>query len=599
MIIDQTNVIPCPLSPSRNQMEALWCVICEAIDSMIARGIVSKKARRAVLPVLLCLQVRLAKNEASLRALVKEKHERWSAGGKTLKALQDQRAIKSGWHRSLKIPRPVRDKLIAHAVINCGGRESQAWREFMQADELPAEFHEAFTSTPSRKSYVPTSIRRSITPEVNRLKAIHHGPREAQLRGAYHTRSYDEVPAGAWFQSDDLTPPVYFYTATTCGEISLLRGQFLPMVDVRSAKILGFVLILSGQYDSLAIRDLISRVSFTHGLPGEGFYFENGIWRSARILTGSKSALPWEEADRGLRSLGLRIIHAKLPRAKVVENIFGILQNQMERMPGYCGRDERHDKYERLQKRLLSIRAGHDEADKFLLSEEGVVDAFARIVERYNAESQEGRLKGLSPDEAWIHFQSKEPRPRFDHRTAWILAHDVRKIRVTGNGITIRIGKRVFNYKGEATGRHVGEDVIARFNPSFPDILPFQAEGSEEILFAELSPETPAFGAGDIFERNERLIKAHNEQAVRRYRIVANALPDSCFRITLPDRQTVATGHAIDGKMREVTRAREVSRRVNRDAAKINLPIRRDVEIDEEQAAATARLVKMLSPKKP
>jgi len=38
--------------------------------------------------------------------------------------------------------------------------------------------------------------------------------------------------------------------------------------------------------------------------------------------------------------------HAKLPRGKVIERVFGLLQNYLESEPGYAGRDETHDKFE-------------------------------------------------------------------------------------------------------------------------------------------------------------------------------------------------------------------------------------------------------------
>ena len=595
MIIDRANSISNPHNPSRTQIELLWCVICEALDLMVGRNVPQKKARRSIVAVLICISVRLAKNETALRDLVKSKYERWVEGGRTLDALRDQRSENSGWHRSPGLPAAVLDKLVGHAIVNCGGRESQAWRELMQAGELPADFHATYTSTPSRKSYMPTSIRRAVTPEVNRLHAIHRGPREARLQGAHHTRSYAECAAGDWLQSDDLTPPVYFHTLDARGDLSLMRGQFLPMLDVRSAKILGFVLISSAQYDSLAIRDLITRVCLEHGLPRQGFYFEKGLWKSSRIIAGGKNALPWDEADRGLRGLGLKLMHAKLPRGKVVENVLGILQNQMERMPGYVGRDESKDKFERAQRDLQLIRAGHEAPEDHLLGEEGITKAFAEIIARYNDEPQEGRLNGLSPNEAWRSLQkSGEPLQRFDHRTAWILAHDVRKVRVGRNGITIRIGKRGFNYKGEETGKRVGEEVIARFNPSCPDILAFHTVGSSKIVFAELAPETPAFGAGEIFERNEALIDAHNAYARRRYHIVKNALPDQCFRVNLVDYRTAETARAIEARQTEVKRTRAIRVDVESAAGRAGLLVQPGSRIDGTRAQAARKLEKML-----
>ncbi len=52
-----------------------------------------------------------------------------------------------------------------------------------------------------------------VTPEVKRLMAIHHGPREHQLRGAYNSRDYSNLFAGDSYQADDATCPVYYWEA--------------------------------------------------------------------------------------------------------------------------------------------------------------------------------------------------------------------------------------------------------------------------------------------------------------------------------------------------------------------------------------------------
>jgi len=87
---------------------------------------------------------------------------------------------------------------------------------------------------------------------------------------------------------------------------TLMRGQFLPMIDLRSTCILDFVLLSERNYNALSIRSLITKVCNKYGLPRRGFAFENGIWRSARILKGASDTLPSQgEVEMGLRSLGL------------------------------------------------------------------------------------------------------------------------------------------------------------------------------------------------------------------------------------------------------------------------------------------------------
>ena len=77
-----------------------------------------------------------------------------------------------------------------------------------------------------------------------------------------------------WLCGDDATLEVYFYVPDGKGWFTLMRGQFLPMIDVRSLRVLGFGLRPEKSYNAAMIRTLITRVCDEHGLPRKGFYFE-------------------------------------------------------------------------------------------------------------------------------------------------------------------------------------------------------------------------------------------------------------------------------------------------------------------------------------
>lgn len=115
------------------------------------------------------------------------------------------------------------------------------------------------------------------------LEEHHHGPRAAKLNGAYINRDPSTFNAGDWFQADDCTLPNYYYTQSDEG-FALVRGQFLAMCDVRTTFILGYVLIPQRNYTAHHIRNLTTVVADRYGLPRRGFYYENGMWRNARLL---------------------------------------------------------------------------------------------------------------------------------------------------------------------------------------------------------------------------------------------------------------------------------------------------------------------------
>ena len=84
-------------------------------------------------------------------------------------------------------------------------------------------------------------------------------------------------------------------------------------------------------------------------------------------------------------------------------------QNHLESEPGYAGRDERRDKFERVQEQLSLVRRGKAQPEEFFLSEAQYLQRLELIVDRYNNERQEGKYcPGLSPREAFEKFHGND-----------------------------------------------------------------------------------------------------------------------------------------------------------------------------------------------
>jgi hypothetical protein len=251
---------------------------------------------------------------------------------------------------------------------------------------------------------VPAKIVESVKYEVAMMYDIHHGPRQDKLNGAHLSRDWSKVRSMDWFQGDDFTFPVYMSMPDGQGWFTLTRGQVLLMIDLRSTRILGFVLLSSRNYNANSIRSLITQTADEHGLPIKGFYFERNIWERSRILTGVADAGPmsWGETEMGMRGLGLRFIHANLPRAKLIEAVGGALQNLMEGLPGYVGRNEMVEKFERVQKSKREVESRKLHPDGLFLSEDQWADALENLCAQFNATLQNGKMTtGLSPDAAF------------------------------------------------------------------------------------------------------------------------------------------------------------------------------------------------------
>lgn len=567
-VLDELAMVKNLAKPTLDESALIWTVACEFIaDAVEQSGEKQKRAQHRIFELLSNSRVVLARTDDALKRQIPRKFDEWNKRGRTLAALLDHRPISSGkW--APKISDADRHKLIGHARINCGGRLSQAYRDLLHNGQLSPGLTSRFVDNPTSTSYVPNRIRKAVSPDVNRIAAYHLGPREHKMRGPYHTRDWSVVSAGDWMQADDCTNPVYWYKQRECGGGELTRGQFLPMIDERTTMILGFVLIQEKNYNSLSIRALITEVCSEHGLPRVGFSFERGIWKSSKILTGDRNAEVADAADTGLRRLGLRFRHAALPRGKVIERTLGQLQDLMEALPGYCGRNEILERHERFQRAKLDVEAGRAEARDHFLSAEEIRDRFAAIVDRYNDTPQQGaKLIGLSPREGWERLQGCEPLTRFHAATLYFLASDVRKLKVGRNGVTLTVGKRRFNYKDGNTGERQGETIYGWFNAQRPDSLPCTSDLSGKGLFVvERSCELPAVGASrELLASENAKAAAHRSYGADLYYIVKNALPPSTFRGQTLDSKGLQLGEAIETHRKEITARHRADERLERD----------------------------------
>jgi hypothetical protein len=552
-------------NPSAAELSLLWHKCGEHWDAAEAAGRKLKKVRRRMVDFLFDAVPGIARNRESLRKILERKLALWRAGGRIPAACEDQRHTKSG-RKGVALPQEDLDKIEGHAVLFCGGRVAQAFRELKRKGELSETVLSGFIANPSRKSYVPRRITQAVSPNVALLDDIHHGPRRAKLNGAHIDRDWSNVFAMDWFQGDDLTAPVYYYEPDGRGWFNLLRGQVLVMIDLRSLCIVSYVLISAAQYNALAIRSLITRTCDEHGLPLRGFYFEQGIWKSSKILTGSKAPFSNGEVEKGLRDLGLEFKHAKLPRAKPVERVLGAIQNWMERCPGYAGRDERHDNYERFERLKKDVASRKVDPRECLFSTDEWNEHLASICDDYNKEPQEGKmLNGMSPEEAFEKLRRADNPPiRLGPQVRYLLAHHRRPIRVTRNGIRLEFGRHTFIYRNEETGRLIGRQVLAFFDPENPDMItvtdlarrnPFAVERVESVPALAATPEEMAAAMASV--------NAHNGYAKAHYRVL-KAKFQPVFRRNIVGTEAAELGTAIEserGRLRAANTTKQARQR--------------------------------------
>jgi len=550
-----------PAAPTELEKDCLWIYGFEHYERESERTGKSKAVKRATLKFLYENAGFLGKSEKGIKLQFDRKLKQWIAGGRVPAAITDARRKNPG-RPTPKFSEEEEHALIAKA-LRSGGGITQAWRESKNGGVFNNRVSQHYTSTPASKSYVPGRIRKLIHAKMKMLRDHHHGPRTARLNSAYINRDPSTFNAGDWFQADDCTLPNYYYTESDEG-FALVRGQFLAMCDVRTTFILGYVLIPQRNYTAHHIRNLTTIVADTYGLPRKGFYYENGMWRTARLLHGRADEINWHQTEMGLRGLGLQFRHAKLPRGKVIERAFGLLQNYLESEPGYAGRDERHDKFERVQEQLSLVRRGKAHPQDFFLSEAEYLQRLGIIVERYNNERQEGKYcPGLSPKEAFEKFHGEEPRIRLNGSCRHLLATHKMKVRSGRNGISFRFGKEQFTYKSRETGELRGQELIVWFNVENPSVISVTnlKEDPRTLFTVEREIRVPGMDAPpEVLNAALAQNEAHEEYRKALYRAVSQnfstGFAGRMFRQNLIDHKTAELGNAMREQHAAIKRQR-------------------------------------------
>ncbi len=464
-----------PGAPTATELDLLWADVLEFQDTQLPAGKARKKAKRALLEFLLAEAPYLAKNFSALQEKFRVQLLRWQTEGRTPSALADQRKGRSGRPPNAEPTKDDLDWLRVYAS-KYGGGLNQGWREACLAKKFSAPLVAAYPDI----RVCPRRLRELVAPDVEKLKDHLHGPHAAKTWGAYVNRDPNGIASGDWDQCDDMTLPVFWYEETDKG-IWYGQGQWLVWVDERSWMAYNQALISDRAYNGFSIRNSWTNKAAQHGLPRQGLYLENGIWRSARVVGGRHPDIELEDTEKGLRGLNLRIEHARHARGKIIERIYGLLQDRIQTLRGYVGRNPFTDKYEAVQKQILRVKAG-EHPSKYFLSKAELFALLEEILNQFNRSPMYGKYHaGLSPQEAYEkHFTT--PLVHIPDACRWLLASNRIVTTVGRNGISFQFGLHRFNYKSAQTGALYKRQVIAWFNPERPDLLPV-SNLDEQFLF--------------------------------------------------------------------------------------------------------------------
>ena len=530
-----------PHAPNKTECAAVWTLAVEKFTSLVNAGEPEKSAARRVRQFLSARASFLAASRDALWIAWKRKLETLKNANGDAKALRDGRAENGA---RFALPEDDRDLLVHRAVFYYRGDIAPAWRDLLRKGFSPSVV-QRYAGGAQKKSHVPASVTDSIAPEVEILTVMHRGQRAFDSIKGFMTRSYDGISSLQCISGDDFTLNTYFYVPDGKGWFDLTRGQVILFIDFRTLRILGWALEPRKSYSSLTIRSLCTHVFGEFGVP-EILYFERGIWKSATLLKGKTEPFGFAEISQGLREFGITFKHAIRPRTKVVERIGGMFQDITEDVPGYCGRDERRDAPESLRKQMAEVAARKVHPSKYFYSLDQWNQRIGEVVEKYNAEPQQGHiLAGLSPEQAFeAHMNQNNPPMQFNAGLRYLLAHDKRLAQVTPNGVTIQIGKTKFNYRGQEIAHLIGREVVVWFDPENPETIvvtnpdrtnPICVARSENpnALESLIAPDSGTLG------RELSRIEGQASHMKTRFNVIKAKFP-------LPQRQLLATAQAVE-----------------------------------------------------
>ncbi|MBI1178004.1 hypothetical protein GC207_11275 [bacterium] len=552
-VIDGLNS---PLQISADEKELLLTHACEWCQAQFDRGITQKAAREKLFAFLMAQAPGLAANRNALRVTFDRAWRRYQAG----EELRDKRPSANA-ARAKVLNTEELERIVYTSLRKFRGRVAPAVRE-VKGGKLGA-----------RKSYVPETLRREVTPAIAAIAPFHQGPRAADKASPPMDLSYDGIRPMDCLVIDDATWNLYLRWPLPDGSWKLTRGQIILIIDLRTLRVLHFGIIPEEQPNSLLAFTVTAKAIEEFGIP-KAIYLERGkVFAESKLMTGGKQTMqamrapgwddiPSAERELGLQRLGVRIITARRARSKPVELVIGLLQNLTDGELGYCGREERYDRPEALTNLLKEARRGEASALNQFYSIEEWADRFAVHVATYNATPQEGKhLRGLSPEEAFNKWWPKNDIVKLDARCRHWLAHHRKPVVIRGGAVSFNLRGEKFTYRHEDLSPMEGRRMLAWIDPELPDVLVVTDMKQENPIAIERCRQPNALAVlldepDATFADETAKVQRHQRYWAGVHRTLKSK-HELSFRVNLVDRKVVALGAEIERQRTDTVRRRE------------------------------------------
>jgi hypothetical protein len=427
------------------------------------------------------------------------------------------------------------------------GSTTAALRLYAQSDRCRPELAEAILD-PSRtsKHSIPPSIRAAVTTS-KALDDAHRGPRALSLRGMWTPRKNDILP-GDIFTSDDTTPIWAWWVPWVTSKeypfgVKVLQGQFLPILDIASQKILTFVIIAreASSYRACDIWSLFGHTFDAIGVPRLGFQLERGSWE-ANVIRGEEvdyqegevslsrrlgglRQLPsnwtdWHEAKYSagaLKTAGegarapqfpktLQTWTSYLPKSKSIEAAFNRMQTLEGTLWGCLGRNQQRNPYEKTKKIFEACKRGAADPREHFLSGQEMAEKLRAILNYLNNEPMEGEVFHGVPAQIFDQAMTERPLFRMQEDLAYLYRRDWKTLQIAQGYARVRLthpitGQRYslfYSNPGVFAG-HEGDRVIVYYDrENFDRPAQIIDARGEFLCEAEYVDRVGSFLEGDI-----------------------------------------------------------------------------------------------------
>ena len=405
--------------------------------------------------------------------------------------------------------------------------KTTALRMLAHSDVCSDQLRAAILKPRKSKHTITSTLRAAISVSPATME-FYKSPKNTQLNYFFNPRDGSYIDAngerrellpGDLQESDDMTVNFGWCVPWPGGDkcsdkygCRLLRGQLLPILDVRSCRFLSYSLIarLKDSYRMDDIWQFLGK-SFTDiGMPRIGMRLERGIWEGSKVngLPLEPSAhTPLERRLGGLAALNIRVLRSYSPLTKIIENRFNLLQTWMATIPGQLGRTR--GEMERQNKLWSACRDGRADPRDYFLSMDEVANRIEGVMHAVNGEPVEGEIYRGVPDQVWNAGITQQPLRQLPADQAWLFARDRRIVTVCKGLARVRLtgpaGPFSYWFHHESLYKYEARQVAVYFDPYVEGgtavITDADGENPNEILrVAQEAARVPQFAMADGYD---------------------------------------------------------------------------------------------------